>query len=274
MSDRVEQKVILHYERKKNMDVIIFSGQSNMCGETEAVPQINFCVENAYEYRYEGNCLQPLQHPVGEDLFFGQLEGSDKKRGSLVPAFCRAYTQYSKRNVVAVHVACGSTTITEWIKGTSRHFYMNQKINAAIQKVKENYTIDHIYFVWLQGESDAIIQTSETLYLERLKYHKDILKNEFGIEKFAIIKVGYFALNAGWIEDGSTEKKQWDEVIMQAQEHAVLEDEDFVMLTRICPELSLKNEYINPNVAGHYTNEGLDIIGAEAGKTLALLGNV
>ena len=253
------------------MDIIIFGGQSNMCGETEAVPGSNDCVENVYEYRYEGNKLQPLQHPVGEDLFSGKLEGSDKQRGSLVPSFCREYVKRTNREVVAVHVACGATTITEWMKGTSRHHCMQRKIKAALETVKEQYTIDHIYFVWLQGESDALIQNSEELYLERLIYHKNVLKEEIGIEKFAIIKVGYFAVNAGWVEGDPTEKKLWDEAIMNAQERAVEQDKDFVMLTRICPNLSLKKEYINPNVSGHYTNEGLDIIGAEAGKALALL---
>ena len=56
---------------------------------------------------------------------------------------------------------------------------------------------------------------------------------------------------------------------MAAQEAAVEADVDFVMLTRICTEFSLKKEYINPQANGHYTNKALDIIGAEAGKTLA-----
>ncbi len=251
------------------MDIIIFGGQSNMCGETEAVPEINLPVENAYEYRYETNSLQALQHPVGEDLFWSKLQGSDQKRGSLVPSFCRAYTEETGRSVVAVHVACGATTITEWIKGTSRHSFANKKIQAALSKVKETYAIEHIYYVWLQGESDALNQNSKELYLERLIYHKNVLKEEVGIEKFCIIKVGYFAVNAGWV-DGE-EKEKWDEAIMSAQETAVEIDEDFVMLTRICPKLSLNPEYINPNASGHYTNAGLDLIGKEAGKALALL---
>ena len=129
------------------MDVIIFGGQSNMCGETEAFPIENEPVLNAYEYRYETDSLQALQHPVGEDLFWKTLQGSDQKRGSLVPAFCRAYIEATGREVVAVHTACGSTTITEWIKGTSRHNFANRKVQAALKKVKERYTIEHIYYV-------------------------------------------------------------------------------------------------------------------------------
>jgi hypothetical protein len=142
-------------------------------------------------------------------------------------------------------------------------------MQSAIRKVKENYPVEHIYYVWLQGESDANNQNSEELYLERLIYHKNTLKEEVGIEKFAIIKVGYFAVNAGWVEGEKEEKKKWDEAIMSAQEKAVEMDGDFVMLTRICTELSMNQAYINPNVSGHYTNQGLEIIGREAGKALA-----
>jgi hypothetical protein len=43
------------------------------------------------------------------------------------------------------------------------------------------------------------------------------------------------------------------------------------MLTRVCPELSLKPEYINPEASGHYNNAAMEIIGSEAGKALAKL---
>ena len=56
---------------------------------------------------------------------------------------------------------------------------------------------------------------------------------------------------------------------MRAQERAVEEDSDFVMLTRICTELSQNPEYINPQASGHYNNVGMEIIGKEAGKELA-----
>lgn len=251
------------------IDIIIFGGQSNMCGQTEAAPTINPTIENAYEYRYETNSIRPLSHPVGEDLFYGKLEGSDQKRGSLVPSFCRAYTSECGRPVVAVHVACGATTITDWILGTSRHSFANRKIHAAIQKIKESYEIGRILYVWLQGESDALLQNTEKLYLERLIYHKNVLKEEVGIDAFGIIKVGYFATYADWVEGDPFEKKQWDEAIMRAQERAAAEDADFVMLTRLCPTLSKNPECINPEASGHYTNAALERIGDDAGRALA-----
>ena len=60
-----------------------------------------------------------------------------------------------------------------------------------------------------------------------------------------------------------------DEAIMEGQERLVREDPDFVMLTRICPEISLQGRWINPFEEGHYNNAAMTVIGTEAAKALA-----
>ncbi len=251
------------------MDIIIFSGQSNMQGETEGLPENNEVVKGALEYRLLSDSLIPLQHPVGEDIAGDELEGAYKGCGTLVPAFCRAYAKKTGREVVAVHAARGSTVISQWLRGTKRHEWAVKKAAGAIAKAKELGEIGHIYFVWLQGESDAIIKTTEDEYYERLIALKNEWKEEIGIEKFCIIKVGYFTSVASWIEGDIADKKARDETIMRAQERAAADDADFVILTRICTELSRTSAYINPNVGGHYCNEAMDIIGTVAGEALA-----
>ena len=56
---------------------------------------------------------------------------------------------------------------------------------------------------------------------------------------------------------------------MCAQERAVETDPDFTMLTRLCTELSMKPEYINPTASGHYNNAALELIGTAAGEAMA-----
>lgn len=80
-----------------------------------------------------------------------------------------------------------------------------------------------------------------------------------GIEKFGIIRVGYF----------SKEDECFDHAIQRAQERCVREDEDFLMLTRVCDYLSRDLYFINPEHRGHYNNDALAIIGGAAGETLA-----
>ena len=253
---------------KETADIIIFGGQSNMVGQTEGLPQDNPVIENAYEYRYDKNALIPLKHPTGEELFWGALGGSVDGCGSLLPAFCRAYAENTGRKVVAVGAARGATTIAEWLHGTQRHYWASKKIAAAIQKTEETFTIGKIFYVWLQGESDALIQTSEAEYLQKLIQYKNELKAEHGIDRFGIIKVGYFASVAG-IPGDKEEQTGWDEEIMRAQEKAVSADPDFMMLTRLCPAFSKDERRINPHVGGHYNNEALDLIGKAAGTELS-----
>ena len=252
------------------MDILIFGGQSNMQGQTEGLPQDNAPVNGALEYRYLTDEFVPLQHPVGEDVCPEKwIAASSGAGGSLVPDFCRAYTLATGREVLAVHTAKGSTTLAEWLHGTQHHYWAQKKWLGALKKAKTLGEVGHIYYVWLQGESDALIQTSEKEYFQKLIAYKNELKAEVGIEKFGIIKVGYFARMASWVAGSLEEKTAWDEAIMSAQERAVKEDGDFVMLTRVCTELSQNPEHINPKAVGHYNNASMTRIGTEAGNALA-----
>ena len=254
------------------MDILIFGGQSNMQGQTEGLPCPNPIVEGAFEYRQTTDELLPLKHPVGENIGTGVdslLRAACEGGGNLVPAFCREYQKLTGRQVIAVHAARGNTTIAEWRKGTKRYDFAKTKINKAIEKAKSLYEVEHIYYIWLQGESDAILKRTANDYLQDLIAYKNHLKADFGIEKFGIIKVGYFASLAPWVAGTPEEKAKDDEAIMNAQECAAILDEDFVILTRICPELSRDSVYINPYAVGHYNNAAMEIIGKEAAKRLA-----
>ena len=255
------------------MDIIIFGGQSNMQGQTECLPENNAPVQGAMEYRYKTNELIPLCHPVGEDLRGEKwCAAAHQGHGCLVPAFCREYVRVTGREVVAIHAAKGNTVLGDWLGGTQHAYHARRKIASGIQKAKELGKIDHIYYVWLQGESDALIHTGEDEYVSRLIEYKNQLKVQFGIEKFGIIKVGYYLAQGSWNmnpNDTEQDKIIYNENIMRAQERAVEQDKDIVMLTRVCVELSQNQAYINPQAEGHYNNAGMEIIGKEAGETLA-----
>ncbi|MBQ8320710.1 MAG: hypothetical protein IJX81_07530 [Clostridia bacterium] len=254
------------------MDVLIFGGQSNMQGQTESLPFPNEPVHGALEYRYLRDELISLQHPVGEDVRPEKwIAAASGGNGSLVPALCREYVRLTGREVIAIHAARGSTTVAEWRKGTQHYYYAKKKILAGLEKARQQGTIEHVYYVWLQGESDAYIETPEEEYLQSLIGYKNDLKSEFSFDKFCLIKVGYFAALAGWIPGSVEEKTARDVAIMRAQERAVKTDEDFVMLTRLCPILSKDEKNINPYCVGHYNNAAMELIGNDAAKALASL---
>ena len=217
------------------VDLLIFGGQSNMQGQTEA-ELAEPPVEGAREYRILTDSLRPLRHPVGEDI--GELLlGAHLGRGSLVPYFAAAYIAET---------------------GKERYAKTIEKIGAAKRKCSG---IEKVYYIWLQGESDALAATEEKSYRESLVRYKNDLKADAGIDSFMIIEVGYFASHFGGREK--------DEKIMRAQEEVCREEEDFVLLTDITKKLSLDERYTNPEAVGHYNNAAMKIIGETAGKAAA-----
>ena len=254
----------------EKIDVLIFGGQSNMQGQTEALPEENAPVSGAWEYRVKDDAYIPLAHPVGEGLENGLLSASDQGHGSLVPDFCRAYTEKTGIKVAAIHAARGNTRIDEWEKGTARYACALDKIRNGIRKAEALGEVGEIYYIWLQGESDAVCSTPADEYIRRLIRYKDDLKADVGISRFGVIQVGYFCRNVSWLTDCTKEEAALrDETIRSAQLRAVEADGDFCLLTQICGRLSMDPQYLNPYAEGHYNNRAMTLIGTDAGNALA-----
>lgn len=254
----------------KKTDILVFAGQSNMQGESEGLPENNPEIRGALEYRFLSDSLIPLKHPVGEDIGENLLCRASNGCGTLVPSFCEEYVKKTQKRVVAVHTAKGATAISEWLAGTARYGSMVDKVIGAIEKSSEDYEVDKIYFVWLQGEADARIGTTGEEYKRMITDFKNAVKRDLKVNKFCIIQVGYYCRIVPWLElSRNGQGKLRDECIMNAQQEVCLQDSDFIMLTDICKTLSVDSEYINPYVAGHYSNKGLSIIGKTAGNALA-----
>lgn len=243
-----------------------------MQGQTEGLPADHVAVQNAMEYRMREDSLIALQHPVGEDiyvrdqqLFAAAYNGS----GTLLPSFCRAYQSVCGRKVVAIHAAKGATIISQWLPETERYAKLIEKIRAGIRAANRMEKAEHVYLIWLQGESDAVAATSEDEYLHDLLMLKNAIKQDAGVEKFAIIQVGYFASVVSWASQPAQMRRENDEAIMRAQRRAAEQDDDFVLLTRICEKLSLDPAFLNPEAEGHYNNAAQDLIGSASGAALA-----
>lgn len=257
-------------------DLLIFGGQSNMQGECERCSETQ-AVAGAMEYRYLTDSLVPLCNPVGENILLDKTRGDAVVYGtnlqdwvsrhvlgaacygntSLIPSFCRAYCENSQRQAVAVPVCRGGTMLSFWMPGTVGYEMIVEKTLAASAKTAETAQIGKKYFVWLHGESDAANGMSKLYYKENLTAFKEHLKADAGMDRFCIIRVGRFAGDAR------------DDAIMEAQSELCKQDPDFLMLTEIASELCKNPKYMNPNLAGHYSAEGLELLGKTAGSALA-----
>ena len=242
-----------------------------MQGQSECLTE-NDVVNDAYEYKWLTDELLPLKNPVGENITYFMDRGDDvtpetnipswlKQHAlgaacygntNLVPSFCRTYTDITKRQVLAVHAAKGSTRISEWLPGTPIYDVLIRKARGAIQKVNP----ERIFFVWLQGESDAVASVMKNDYKAALHVLCDALKADLGIDLFGIIRVGRFTNDDRDLE------------IISAQDEICRENEDFVMLTDIATELNQKDEYMNPHIKGHYSAKGLELLGSVAAEYL------
>ena len=260
---------------KEKIDIIIFGGQSNMQGQTEALSEAE-AVNDAYEYKWLCDGLVPLKNPVGEDITYDCKEGYffDKDKvasewrekhvtGSscygytnLVPQFCRSYLKHSDNKVIAVHIAKGSTVISQWLPETDGYDIIIKKALGAIEKAKEKYDINRIFFVWLQGESDALESTSKKDYKDRMEKLNNALKKDLGVEKFGVIRVGIFT------------KDSRDDEIMAAQTEVCRENADFLMLTDAAKSFFDIKEYMNPEAHGHFSAKGIEVLGNLSGDAL------
>ena len=252
------------------MDVIIFSGQSNMQGQTECLTECE-AVAGAQEYRYLQDALVPLQNPVGEDICYDKTAGGSLKNltqsgwlrmhvlgascygnTNMVPSFCRAYIEVTGREVVAAHCAKGSTVIAQWLPGTDGYAMLVEKAKGAISLAGEG----RVFFVWLQGESDAIFKTTKEEYKKSIASLCRALEKDLGVERFGVIRVGRFTGDDRDLE------------ILAAQDEICREDDGFLMLTDITRDMIYQSEYMNPQVAGHFGARGQEKLGDLAGRSL------
>ena len=254
-------------------DVIVFSGQSNMEGQTEKLLD-GSVVPGAYEYKYATDSLVPLCDPFGENLkydgtageayedYMGMtwhtkhaLGGSAYGNTTLIPEFCRVYIDRTGREVTAVGAAKGAETIDYFLPGAAGYEILVKKTKAAIKKTPD-FSGD-VYIVFLQGESDAIISKDTETYLKQIKETAHALEKELKIKRFGIIRVGRFT------------NDERDDRIIEAQDRACAEDELFLMLTDEATELNKMPEYMNPYVGGHFSALGLTKLGRDAAITLS-----
>lgn len=245
------------YYKLKEADLILFMGQSNMSGADGNAAEAPELIKGAgYEYRAitqpEELCV--LTEPFGEDEHKeGYLDdrGLISRNGSLVTAFVNAYYKETKERVVAVSASRGSAQISSF-----NNYLLEDAIerleNAKRVMTEQKVNIRHIYMVWLQGETDAYLETPEEAYIGGMQKMLFTLQ-PYGVEKCFVIQIG----------NGSSDGVAFDTATMQnIQEKLCENDENFVMVSTSGKDLS-EPPYMEDGI--HFTQKALNILGDEAG---------
>ena len=246
------------YYTLKEADLILFMGQSNMSGaggNAEEAPEL---IKGAgYEYRAitQPEELVVLTEPFGaEEHKEGFLDdrGLIERGGSLVTSFVNAYYKETKERVVAVSASRGSAQISSF------NNYLVEDVIERLEGAKrtmmeQQVNIRHIYMVWFQGETDAYVETPQEQYIGGMQKLLNTLQPH-GVEKCFVIQIGNVVMG--------------DEIVDTTKMHEIQEtlcetDENFVLVSTLPKELS-EPPYMEDQI--HFTQQGLNLIGEDAGK--------
>lgn len=253
-------KTIYTVQIASEVDVIIFAGQSNMCGSggnKQQAPTPKY--GTAYEFDLDAGsqkCIL-MKEPFGEGLNRANgLEGdsaSYSRRGTLTSAFCINYYKQTKTPVVGIAASWGGSSTNTWLsRGLVKQTQRKLKI-AKKQLKKQGIKIRHIYMVWLQGESDAKQERTQEAYISAMrKIHARMKK--YGVEKTFMILIGQ---DAGHPERNGT--------IIAAQKKLCKKYNDFILVSKKAPTF-YNNYWQNYTDTVHLNQKCLNAIGYEAGK--------
>lgn len=248
------------YYTLKEADLILFMGQSNMSGaggNAEEAPEL---IKGAgYEYRAitRPEELCALTEPFGEKEHkedFLDDRGLIERGGSLVTAFVNAYYRETKERVVAVSASRGSAQISSF------NNYLVEDVIERLEGAKQTMmaqrvNIRHIYMVWLQGETDAYVKTSEEQYIGGMQKLLNTLQ-PYGVEKCFVIQIGNAVMGDEAVDTASMQK---------IQEKLCETDDNFVLISTLPREIS-EPPYMEDGI--HFTQKGLNFIGEDAGQCM------
>ena len=265
------------WAKKKKIDIIVFAGQSNMMGHgnAEEAPSLRKNAGFAYLPVTGRGKLSPLTEPFGRDehdgYFMNIYMDENYATGSMVTAFVNAYYAQTKTPVLAVPASMLGTGSQSW--AARRYKGVVNRVKAAGKAAKKaGYKVDHVYMVWMQGESDATAMQreedgtcesgmDEDVYIKNVKTMYKKIKKQAKTDKCFVIRIpSYYGemkdpYGANW--------NVYFKKIQKAQTRLCNENDDFVMIYSKTP--SMGAGYMQEDFL-HINQQGLNRIGKTAGK--------
>ena len=241
------------------VDLIVFAGQSNMCGSggnASEAPTPKYGTAYEFDITTESNRTILMQEPFGEGTNrVNGLEstGNYSTNGTLVSAFCINYYKQTKTPVVGLSCAWGGSSTNTWLnRGLLTKTQKNLKL-AKKQLKKNKIKIRHIYMVWYQGESDAAQSVSADTYISRMKkIYKRMHK--IGVEKIFMIRIGHDLC-----------APDMNYTIMGAQSKLCSTNKNFVLVSKKAADyINSHRTYYADTI--HLNQKALNAVGYEAGK--------
>lgn len=176
------------------VDLVLFTGQSNMSGRGTAADAPIVPEGQGYWYKDDGltnmskdiDGLYQITEPFGLESLC---------TGSMVSQFAASYYKQTRCPIVACAGAIGGTDLELFTKGNGQIYgnYIAKSVNGA-----KNYlasigkTIRRAFVVFNQGENDAQHNRSTEAYISTFNQFWSDLKADFGFEEMFIIGIGQY----------------------------------------------------------------------------------
>lgn len=230
-------------QAEKTVDLVLFSGQSNMSGRGDGA-LASACPEGE-GYWYKDGALTQITG------YFGNESNST---GSMVSSVAKAYYDACGVPIAAVSYSSGGTKIAQFAPDEA--FYQNGASlynEAAAYLEAQGYTIRKKAMVWCQGESDAYDGTSQADYEAAFLAIRDALKTDCGITEFFMVEIGQYKTDLTMYDD-----------IKAAQEHLTATEPDIIMASRkfVGATGLMKDTW-------HYTQPAYNLVGRDTGVHMA-----
>lgn len=253
---------------QKIVDLVIFMGQSNMAGRGENVslapiPEIN----TAYEFKAvtDPTKLYALQEPFGkyENVVgaindISQKEGIEVKSGGMVASLCKTYFENTGIPIVGVSASISSTSITQFQPNKPILKDAITRLNTAKEWLYKNgYNVRHIYMVWSQGEANYTMDSERYI-----TYAKTMIEEmrKHGVEMCFVVGIGEHSKYPGIYDKiYNTQLK-----LCSTYPYAY-------MTTTVARTLVDRGMM---SYLSHYSQEGYNLVGQEAGLSMAKYGNL
>lgn len=244
--DTMEQETVT-----EEVDLILFTGQSNMLGRDTELYQTEIPEGKAFWYSYDEEALFPVQNPVGETcLGFSKSSGS-----SMIPEFCAHYVEQTGHTVVCVLLANGGVPISYFSPEGNAVANMKRYMNNCQNWLEKNgYSIQHRFYVMLHGETDSSNPVND-------HYAEDLLAFHHAVKEFFDYEFGALIMNGGTV--GKDEKGV--KIINDAKIALAKEYDDIIIASSIIP----LHFFDDPSwVYGdtlniHLTKDTIRLVGAE-----------
>lgn len=230
-------------ESEKTVDLVLFSGQSNMSGRGDGSLATE-CPEGE-GYWYQDGALGQITG------YFGNESNST---GSMVSSVAKAYYDACGVPIVAVSYSFGGSAISLFTPDTDRYTQGAALVNEAAAYLEEQgYTIRKKAMVWCQGETDAYDGVSQADYEAAFLSIRDGYKEDCGISEFFVVEIGQYKTDLAMYDD-----------IKAAQEHLTDSEDDIIMASRkFVGATGLMAD------VWHYTQVAYNLVGRDTGVHMA-----